>query len=201
MTVYFDFLCPFAWRGLELLASLELDFTPRHYSLVQGNHAENAGLPRHAPVWKLAEQPLESGGNTAASLEAFLGSHAAQQQGQAAHQRFILELFRARHQDKKDFNAQTVLEAATSANLDLPAFQVALANQAARRAELATDLEMAGELAVFGTPTIQLESGAAAYFRFAKLPEEKSAQQALWQIFQSALESGAQIETIKRPRK
>ena len=43
ITVYHDFLCPFAWRGLELLAALEIPFTSRHFSLVQGNHPNNAG--------------------------------------------------------------------------------------------------------------------------------------------------------------
>jgi predicted DsbA family dithiol-disulfide isomerase len=201
MNIYFDFLCPFAWRGVELLAALELPANLRHYSLVQGNHTENAGLPRHAPVWRLSEQPLEASGNTSASLEAFLGSHAAKLQGEAAHLRFVLALFRTRHQAKQDLNAQTVLAAAQTAKLDLAAFEAARADEHARRAELASDLEMAGELAVFGTPTIQLESGAAAYFRFAKAPESLQEQQALWQVYQSVLESGAQIETIKRPRK
>jgi hypothetical protein len=201
MNIYFDFLCPFAWRGVELLAALEVPTQLRHYSLVQGNHAENAGLPRHAPVWKLSEQPLEAGGNTSASLEAFLGSHAAKLQGGAAHLRFVLALFRAKHLDKQDLTAQTVLQAAQSAKLNLPDFEAARADESARRSELAADLEMAGDLAVFGTPTIQLESGAAAYFRFAKLPESQLEQLALWQLYQTVLESGAQIETIKRPRK
>jgi predicted DsbA family dithiol-disulfide isomerase len=201
MNIYFDFLCPFAWRGVELLAALEVSANLRHYSLVQGNHTENAGLPRHTPVWKLSEQSLEAGDNTSASLEAFLGSHAAKLQGDAAHWRFVLALFRAKHQDKQDLNAQTVLQAAQTAKLDLPAFEAARADESTRRAELATDLELAGELAVFGTPTIQLASGAAAYFRFAKLPENKQEQQALWQVYQTVLESGAHIETIKRPRK
>jgi predicted DsbA family dithiol-disulfide isomerase len=201
MNIYFDYLCPFAWRGVELLAALEQPANLRHFSLVQGNHTENAGLPRHAPVWKLAEQPLEAGGNTSASLDAFFGSHAAKLQGDAAHLRFALALFRAKHQDKKDLNAKTVLEAAQTAKLDVAAFEAALADEPARRTELAADLEMAGELAVFGTPTIQLESGAAAYFRFGKLPETKSEQQALWQVYQNVLESGADIQTIKRPRR
>ena len=43
--LYFDFLCPYAWRGLELADVLRrghgLKFRLRHFSLVQGNHAEN----------------------------------------------------------------------------------------------------------------------------------------------------------------
>ncbi|MFN3265322.1 MAG: DsbA family protein [Deinococcales bacterium] len=201
ITVYFDFLCPFAWRGVELLAALEVAFKPCHYSLVQGNHAENAGLPRHKPVWKLSEQPLDAGDYTSASLEAFLASHAAKHQGAKAHLRFILELFRARHLHQKELDTQTILQAAQSANLDLEAFNLARADESTRRNELEQDLVQAGELAVFGTPTIQLENSTAAYFRFAKLPESKEAQETLWQMYQSVLHSEAQIETIKRPRK
>ena len=43
--LYFDFLCPYAWRGVELAAVLKTEgeaFTLRHYSLVEGNHAQNA---------------------------------------------------------------------------------------------------------------------------------------------------------------
>jgi predicted DsbA family dithiol-disulfide isomerase len=198
--VYFDFLCPFAWRGVELLAALEISFEPRHYSLVQGNHAENAGLPRSTPAWKLSDQKIEGEGYLPDSLEAFLASHAAKLQGQAPHQRFMLELFRARHRDGKTLNGETALEAARAANLEISAFQEARADEAARRAELETDTQMAGNLGVFGTPTVQLESGAAAYFRFAKLPESRVERESLWTTYQQVLEHGAMIETIKRPR-
>ncbi len=198
--VYFDFLCPFAWRGVELLSALEISFEPRHYSLVQGNHAENAGLPRSAPKWRLSKQPIEGEGHLPDSLGAFLASHAAKLQGQAPHQRFILELFRAGHRDGQPLNGTTALEAAKRANLEISAFQEARADETNRRAELEADLQMAGNLGVFGTPTVQLESGAAAYLRFAQLPESLAEQQSLWALFQQTLEHPARIETIKRPR-
>jgi predicted DsbA family dithiol-disulfide isomerase len=198
--VYFDFVCPFAWRGLELLAALEVEFEPRHYSLVQGNHAENAGLPRSAPVWKLSQQPIAGEGYLPDSLEAFLASQAAKLQGPAPHLRFILELFRARHRDGKPLNATTALEAAKTANLDIGSYDEARVAEVERRAELEADLQMAGLLGVFGTPTVQLESGAAAYLRFAKLPEARVDQESLWATYQQVLEHSAQIETIKRPR-
>lgn len=201
-TVYFDFLCPYAWRGLELLAALDISFEPRHYSLVQGNHADNAGLPRNAQVWKLAEQPFTNHAESLEqSLEAFLSNHAAQQQGEPSHLQFMLELLRLKHTDKKELNQATTLLAATNAHLDLPAFLAARADEPARRAELATDLATAGELGVFATPTIQLESGNIAYFRFANLPESRQAKQDLWQIYQTVLESDARIETIKRAKR
>jgi predicted DsbA family dithiol-disulfide isomerase len=208
ITVYFDYLCPYAWRGVELLAALEIPFAPKHYSLVQGNHPDNASLPRSAPQWLLAEQTIGSQANqnlpaylnVDGSLEAFFASYAAMQQGSDAWQRFALELFRARHRDKKELNAATTLEAAEAATLDLVAFQAALADAVARRVELASDLGEAGKLGVFGTPTIQLETGDIAYFRFDVLPESHQAKLETWQIFKQTMLSEARIGTIKRAK-
>ncbi len=209
ITVYYDYLCPFAWRGLELLVALEIPFTARHYSLVQGNHPNNADLARNAPAWKLATQTLGDAANknlpayfkVDGSLEAFFASHAAMHQGCEAHTRFALELFRAHHQDNKALTAETALHAAKSAKLDMDAFAAALKNETTLRAELAADLEAAGELGVFGTPTIQLETGDIAYFRFAKLPETHIAKLEAWNVFTGTLRSEARIETIKRAKK
>jgi predicted DsbA family dithiol-disulfide isomerase len=208
IAVYFDYLCPYAWRGVELLAALEIPFAAKHYSLVQGNHPDNAGLPRSAPKWLLVDQTVASPSNqnlpaylnVDGSLEAFLASQAAMQQGSAAHLQFALQLFRARHQDKKDLTAETALEAAKAANLDLTAFAAARADVPARLAELAIDLEATGKLGVFGTPTIQLGTGDIAYFRFDVLPESHEAKLETWQIFKQTMVSEARIGTIKRAR-
>ncbi len=208
ITVFYDFLCPYAWRGLELLAALEIPFVHKHYSLVQGNHPDNAGLPRHLPKWQLVTQTLGDTANAGlpaylnvdGSLEAFLAARAAMQQGNAAYLRFALELFRARHRDKKVLNAETALEAAKAANLDINAFTVARADVVARTVELGADLEEAGQLGVFGTPTIQLESGDIAYFRFEHLPQTQAAKLEAWQIFERAMLSEAGIATIKRAK-
>ncbi len=201
LTLYFDYLCPYAWRGVELLNALELEFEPVHYSLVQGNHSDNKGLPRAAPAWKLAEQPLETdNAYQRESLIAFLASHAAAQQGSALHHAFILALFRLRHRDSRSLDETATLEAATIAKLDLERFATDQRDEAARRADLGGHLERAGQLGVFGTPTIQLQDGKAAYFRFATLPEGKAARQAAWELYLSALNSEAGIETIKRAK-
>ncbi len=201
VTVYFDYLCPFAWRGLELVhvvaPQLGLDLELRHFSLEQGNHQENAGLPRNAPVWKLVEQPLEG----PKALRAFLASHAARQQGKAAHLRFALELFRLRHQDKRELSDETFVEAVGRAGLDLERFMADLEDEEERRIELGRDLEDAGELGVFGTPTFVLPSGDAAYFRFTQLTTEPELAVNLWELYTAVLHNGAHIETIKRPRR
>ena len=201
MTIYIDFLCPYAWRGFELLSSLNLEFEAVHYSLVQGNHSDNKGLPRADPVWKLVEQSLETdNAYQNESLIAFLASHAAGQQGSALHHAFILELFRLRHRDSRSLDVTVVLEAATLAKLDLERFAADQRDDAARRSELSRDLERAGQLGVFGTPTIELETGKAAYFRFGTLPEGKVAQRAAWELYLSVLNSDATVETIKRAK-
>jgi predicted DsbA family dithiol-disulfide isomerase len=201
VTIYLDYLCPYAWRGLELAyvvaPQLGLDLVIHHYSLEQGNHPENASLPRNAPTWKLAEQPLEG----AKSLQAFLASHAARQQGKAAHLRFALELFRLRHQERRKLDEdQTLVDAVSRAGLDLERFMADLEDEESRRLELARDLEQAGELGVFGTPTFVLSSGDAAYFRFTQLTTEPELALNLWELFTAVLYNGAYIETIRRPR-
>ncbi len=201
VTVYLDYRCPFAWRGLELIhvvaPQLGLELELRHYSLEQGNHLENQGLPRHAPYWKLAEQPLEG----PKSLRAFLASHAARQQGKVAHLRFALELFRLRHQDGRELNDdQTFVEAVSRAGLDLERFMADLEDEEDRRIELARDLAEASERGVFGTPTFVLPSGDTAYFRFTELTTEPELAVPLWELFTAVLHNGAYVETIKRPR-
>jgi predicted DsbA family dithiol-disulfide isomerase len=206
MTVYFDYLCPFAWRGLELInaiaPSLNLSFEARHYSLHQGNHASNTPLPRGQPVWKLAEQTEANlDENQRGARLAFLASHAARQQDKHLYDRFVLELFRARHVQKAELTMETMISAARHAELDLDTFQRDLSDEPARLKELGADLDAADEIAVFGTPTFVLENGATAYFRFKTLPDKLEDKIALWNVYTTVLENNAVIETIKRPRK
>ena len=206
ITVYFDYLCPFAWRGLELINAIapgmNLSFEARHYSLHQGNHASNTPLPRGKPVWKLAEQlDADLDDNQRGARLAFLASHAARQQGKGLYDRFVLELFRAKHAQKSALTMDTMLEAARHAELDLDTFQRDLKDEPARLKELAVDLDAADEIAVFGTPTFVLESGATAYFRFRTVPEKLEEKVALWNLYTTVLGNDAGIETIKRPRK
>ena len=205
ITVYYDFLCPYAWRGLELAQLLRdergLEFTLRHYSLIQGNHPENPN--RAEPTWWLHEQPLTGDGLSAAhtgGLRAFLADQAAARQGEEARWRFVLALFRLVHAEKRPpADPATIQAAAEGAGLDLERFNADLADDAGLRAALAGDLQAAAGLKVFGTPTFQLPDGNAAYFRFAAQPEVGSAG-TLWDLYSGVLASGARIETLKRPR-
>ncbi|GMA15483.1 disulfide bond formation protein DsbA (plasmid) [Deinococcus metallilatus] len=201
--VYFDFLCPFAWRGLELADVLRRErgqaFRLRHFSLAQGNHPENPD--RKAPAWWLHEQAGD--GSTPAqqaSLRAFLAAQAAARQGEEAAWAFTLALFRLRHERKAELDEAAIRAAAQEAGLDLARFEADLADEAGLREALAADLRDAAALGVFGTPTFVLPDGNAAYLRFSALVREAEAAQALWELYREVLASGAGIETIKRPR-
>ena len=201
-TVFFDPLCPFAWRGLELLHALNVEFDARAYSLHQGNHVANTVLPRGEPVWKMAELPPEQLNDAERrSLDSFIALAAAKHQGSAKQHQFALGLMRAKHQGKLEFSVELFEKVAQEAGLNLEQFKTDFTDTDARRREIAKDLDAADEIAVFGTPTIVLESGNAAYFRFANLPTTPEAQQKLWDVFQSTLENPNDIQTIKRPRK
>ncbi len=200
--LYFDFLCPYAWRGLELADTLrrehQLKFELRHFSLVQGNHPDNAHS-RHLPVWWLTDQARGEGSAAqSSSLLAFLADRAAARQGEAAHWAFALALLRIKHQDKAELSGDTIREAAQQAGLDLPRFESDLGDDAALRAELQADLAAAAELGVFGTPTFAMP-GHAAYFRFANLVAPEQVLDT-WNVYRSVLESGARIETVKRAK-
>ena len=211
--LYFDFLCPYAWRGLELADVLRrehgLKFRLRHFSLVQGNHSENPD--RKYPTWWLDQQVAGQGGDyQAGSLNAFLAGQAALKQPEDAAWSFTLGLFRAVHQPaegqtRADLCNDSALRSVAEQTLDLARFEADFLNadsadQGGLRAALHEDLQASASLGVFGTPTYHLPDGNIAYFRFANLVTEPKAALDLWQLYTSVLTDGARIETIKRAK-
>jgi 2-hydroxychromene-2-carboxylate isomerase len=200
--VFFDFLCPYAWRGIELAAVLRgqgYAFRLRHFSLVQGNHIENAAAG--GPVWWLTDQPLGEGSPyQQKSLPAFLAAHAAAQQGEELHWAFTLALFRAAHEHKKPLDEAALADAAQAAGLNLDAFAAARTDEAGLRASLRAELAEAAEIGVFGTPTFVLPDGSAAYYRFENLTRDPETALAWWNLYGEVLRSGAGIATIKRAK-
>ncbi|GBF06306.1 putative dithiol-disulfide isomerase [Deinococcus aerius] len=201
--LYFDFLCPFAWRGVELAHVLRreqgLSFHLRHFSLVQGNHPTNPD--RRAPTrWSHEQGAGEGSPSQQASLRAFLAAQAAARQGEETAWAFTPVLLRARHERGGELDGETIRASGGEAGLDLTRFEADLADDAALRTALADDLREAAALKVFGTPTFVLPHGRAAYLRFSRLIREGAEAQALWGVYGEVLHSGAGIETIKRPR-
>ncbi|GGL90745.1 hypothetical protein GCM10010840_30990 [Deinococcus aerolatus] len=201
--VFLDFVCPYAWRGVELAQVLrqagEQTFRLRHFSLVQGNHPDNAGQP--APVWWLTDQPGDAGERfQKSSLLAFLAAQAAARQGEEQGWDFTLALFRAVHEEKKPLDEDAVMAAAGAARLDLQQFADDRADDDGLRAILRADLAEAAEIGVFGAPTFVLPGGEAAYYRFENLTRELGTARQWWHLYGEILHSGAGIATVKRAK-
>lgn len=200
--VFFDFLCPYAWRGIELAAVLRGKghaFRLRHFSLVQGNHEENGG--KEGVVWWLTDQALGEGSPYQQnSLAAFLAAHAAAQQGEELHWAFTLALYRAVHEHKKPLDEAAIAGAAQTAGLNLDAFAAARTDEAGLRASLRAELAEAADIGVFGTPTFVLPDGSAAYYRFENLTRDPETALAWWNLYGEVLRSGAGIATVKRAK-
>ena len=197
VTVYFDYLCPFAWRAAELAEvvaqELGVAFTWRHFSLYQNNYQGTSN-------WQLWNDPVDfdddSGGK---GLLPFLASCAARRQGRAAHDAFRLTTLRARHRECRPLTLKTVFAAAEVAGLHLPSFEQDLGNPESRTL-LAKEHHQATSLDVFGTPTFHFPSGHLAYFRIGKLPASPREAVDLFVNYQHLLEAYPYLETIKRPR-
>lgn len=204
--LYFDFLCPYAWRGTELAYVLQEcgePFRLRHFSLVQGNHPENKDQDT-VQCW-LSDQPLDAEGGKGylkyqrASLNAFLAARAAYRQGEDRSWAFTLALFRLHHEDGRELDEAAFQDAAQQAGLDLEQWRKDRQDEAALRRELREDLEASAALGIFGTPTFVLSSGDVAYFKFEGLTRDPHAAQNLWGLFTGTLHSEAQVATIRRP--
>lgn len=195
--VYFDYLCPFAWRASELAEMiaepLGLVFEWRHFSLYQSNYGGGDS-------WQLWNDRLDEQSESGhKGLLPFLASCAARKQGRSEHDAFRRTLLRARHCDHRPYARDTVLEVAVAAGLELPRFLSDLADPEARTT-LAHEHYRAKALDIFGTPTFQFESGHIAYFRFRLLPRDPAEGVRLFSDCRRFLETYPYVETVKRPR-
>ena len=196
VAVYFDYLCPYAWRGAEVVDmvadELGLRFDWRHFSLYQANHR---GEPWH--VWN---QRLDDHDETGSKgLLPFLASIAARKQGREAFDRFRLALLRARHRDRAPLTRAVMVSAAETASLHLACFEQDLDDPEARTT-LAHEHCRAAREDVFGTPTFAFPNGHAAYFRLREVPVDRDEAVALFSNFHDMLTRYPYLETVRRPR-
>ncbi len=203
--IFFDFVCPYAWRGLEMAALLRPQgesFRLRHFSLVEGNHPDN----KDGLNWRITDQPADADGGEEymqyqrPSLNAFLAAQAAYRQGEEAAWNFTLALYRAHHEQKRELEEATFTQAAQEVRLNLEQWQRDRQDAAGLRRSLRADLDAAAEIGVFGTPTFVLDDGSAAYYRFENLVRDPDRARQLWTLYTNVLHSGAGIATIKRAK-
>ena len=190
LTVYIDFLCPWAYR-----ASMWLDDVARagrirpdyrFFSLSENHRTHEAKDPR--PVWL--------GDGTAYGLAAFKAAIAARRQGDDAFTGFRVALQKARHVDglKVDLPA-THRTAAAGAGLDLARFEADL--QQVDFTELAQEHAEAVRRGVFGVPTLVWPEGRSYYVKITDLvPADRAV--ALYEAIETVHRFGEIVE-IKTP--
>ena len=194
VTVYFDYLCPFTYRAMELAEGvagpLELSFNWDHYSLYQGNYKGDD--------WRLWDDALvfdaKDGGK---GLLPFLASCAVKEQGEEVFNSFRLALMRAHHVDEKPFTKEVVFEVADEAGADVGGLERILDNQETREA-LAQDHQRAASKGVAASPTFKFSDGNLAYFRFDALPKDVEEAVNFFQDYRKML-SYPYLQTIRRP--
>ncbi len=162
-TVYFDFLCPWAYRGAMWLKAVEdaarINPEWRFFSLSE-NHRVREGQGGR-PVWE--------GEGQAPGIPAFRAAIAARRQGDQAYDRFRQALQRARHEGhlKADL-LETHRQAAATAGLDLERFDRDLAQ--VDLTPLAEEHAEAVRRGVFGVPTLVWPNGRSYYLKITDVP-------------------------------
>jgi predicted DsbA family dithiol-disulfide isomerase len=198
VAVYFDYLCPYAWRGAEVAemvaGALGLRFEWHHFSLIQSDR-EAAG--QGGELWNERLEPDDATGGF--GLRPFLASCAARRQGPEAFDRFRLGLMRARHRDGAPFTEATLFAVAERAELHLARFERDLADPELRTC-LAQEHHRAAARDVFGTPTFAFPDGSLAYLRVRELPFDGDEAVRLFRAYRELLEAFPYLETVRRPR-
>ncbi|TME57135.1 MAG: DsbA family protein [Chloroflexi bacterium] len=190
LTVYIDFLCPWAYRGSMWLADVEKAGRVRpqwgFFSLSQ-NHEARGGTPE-PPTWERNPQ--------AKGLPAFLAATAARAQGEDAGNRFRLALQRARHEDHLPVDQHSTHRlAAERAKLDVARWELDV--QTADFGTLAAEHTEAVRRGVFGVPTLVWPEGRSYYLKITELiPGDRAV--ALFDAIETVHRFGEVIE-IKTP--
>lgn len=202
-TVYFDYLCPFAYRTVRLFTEMEqaradVSVTWRFFSLEQ----VNAVARGKSEAWQVWEQPLDYETlwrrSRSRILAPFLASYAAQRQGSQAFARFRLAVFHAYHHDRLDTsNPDVLLDIARRAELNLADFTAHWQSQQARD-QLRRDHLGGLDVGVFGVPTVIVNNCEATYLRLSEYPESATERQILFDELVHLLTRRLCLQEFKR---
>jgi len=170
LEVFYDYRCPYVYQAAVLLRRVSasgqrnLRVRWRYFSLTQVNNQQDG--------WTIWDAPAAD--RSTKGRLAFQAAEAAREQDrfEALHN----ALLEARHLDRLNLDDRTVIEdVAGRAGLDLVRFRRDLDDPSALQAIARDHQEAAGELGVFGTPTVHLPGRGAAYLRVRPAPEGQAA--------------------------
>ena len=194
-TLYYDYLCPYAFRLCRLLDSIKtevpggLDISWRTFSLEQQNS-------RKAPdffLWDHPEHPTYG-------IAALVASKAAKQQGEALFLKFHHALFDARHNRHEDISSAEILRGvAQKSGLDIAQFDQDSGKEETIKAMAEDHLHGKSRHNLFGVPSLAFEDKNPVYIKLSSLPEAITERLSLFDlIYESAAKRPCLME-IKRP--
>ena len=197
LEVYFDYLCPYAYRAAEWLrrldasSEMQLIVSWRYFSLEQANS-------QNGPEWKVWEQPEV---DPTRGLRAFRAAEAARRQGAEAYTRFHFALLKARHEEERDIADPGVLkEVAVSVGMDPVQFERDFADRKLLAA-IAKDHCFAVEtLGVFGTPTLVFQGGQTIFLKLSTLVPSEETEAMFGELYNLATQR-SYIQEVKRPQR
>jgi predicted DsbA family dithiol-disulfide isomerase len=173
LTVFFDFLCPYAWRASRWLDMVveqrpEVVIDWRYFSLEQVNTPADS-------AWKVWEQDGDGyarhdGTTTWGGLHGFWAAEAVRRQSPALFSAFRTAVYDARHQDKIALNERAPLAAiAAQCGVDMAQFAVDTHDKSLLTV-LQRDHEYArAQYTCFGVPTLCFDDRNAVYVKLSEI--------------------------------
>jgi predicted DsbA family dithiol-disulfide isomerase len=173
LTVFFDFLCPYAWRASRWLDQVivqrpTVSITWRYFSLEQVNAPADAN-------WYVWDQPddytgLREGWSSYRGLHAFWAAEAVRRQGEAEFNRFRTALYDARHERNVDVASRdSVAEIAATCDVDMALFSHDVHDRSLLEV-LKRDHEYAKTTYdCFGVPTLCFDDKNAVYVKLSEI--------------------------------
>jgi hypothetical protein len=150
------------------------------------------------PDYKSWEQPeiLDGSDHTLLAHQAGL---AAKRQGKEAFESFFMTLLRARHEDKKDLNDQSVInEAAQRSGLDLARFREDLVDPDLLKELGESHTKAVEEYGAFGVPTFVFPGGQAAFLKIFVPPDEQASE--MFETLSKTMSEFVYVGELKRPQ-
>lgn len=197
--IFYDVVCPYVWRAAHWLDRLQrrgvdLEVVWRPFSLAQVNNREEGWV-----VWKLPiEEPESWGSRRTRGLRGAWATLAAARQGREAHDRYLLALLDAVHEDRLSLDDDgATRHAAERADIELSRWERE-SRDPSLLDEIAASHASAREREIFGTPTFVFPDGALAYLKLSDIPEGDDVLR-YWESFSAVSYGQPLVLEIKRP--
>jgi 2-hydroxychromene-2-carboxylate isomerase len=170
-------------------SGIEVDWQP--FSLAQVNSDRENDI-------KLWDQPEAKDGSDNTFL-AHKAGLAAKRQGKEAFEAFFMALLRARHEDKKDLNDQSVMdEAAIKAGLDIARWREDAADPELLTIIAESHTKAVEEYGAFGVPTFVFAGGKSTFLKMFIPPDEQATE--IYETLTKAMSQFDHVGEFKRPQ-